>query len=200
MRPNLGHIFCIEIFACISKFMGNNPNAKFKIHHGSTFESHPDFDIALTANPDLGIEYEKELLFVEPIKLAVPLGHHLSNRESVQLNELANESFITLTDGSSITQIFKNTLHSIGIEPDIIAYCGEDPQLLYKCLALGLGIAMIPAVSWGANLVNARMIDISNTNLSRNIYLYSRKGRYLTRTQQMFISYIHEFFDKLANI
>lgn len=182
---------------CLSQFMEKNPQIKFRIHHGNTYNVPSPFTIAITSNHDLGDEYERRLLLREPIQLAVSTNCQMSANDSVDINDLASESFITMHENSSLYRIMQDTLHSAGINPNISVYCA-DPQYTQRCLAMGLGIGFVPGVSWKNSLKNVKLININGIDIKRDLFIYWKRERYVPEGARLFVDYATDFFSKLA--
>ena len=73
------------------------------------------------------------------------------------------------------SSIYENTLsicNRLGFSPHIVLQ-SEDPFYIRKCVELGLGIAIIPELSWhGQFSENIAMKNIGN--FKRKIYVYKK--------------------------
>lgn len=96
--------------------------------------------------PDEAIDLPWDPLLEEDMRLAVPLGHKLGNRDSVALSELVSEQFVSIprSNGRYLIDVIDAACSKHGFSPNIIQ---EAPQIS-TCLGLvaaRIGIAFAPA-------------------------------------------------------
>ena len=104
-----------------------------------------DLDCAFTAlDPDaLGDEFAATLLWEEEFVVALSVGHPLSGREQVTLEELAAEDLIAYRENSALQRRLERTLAERGLEPRNGFICTEMGAV--RALASkGLGVAVLP--------------------------------------------------------
>ena len=152
-------------------------------------KDHPGIEIILLQNQqegdagDLFLEVTMEArhtpkettLASEEIKLAVPLSNPLSECDSISLQSLANESVISLRSGHHLRGLEDHYYRRAGISPHRTVEC-DSPATLRQLIRLGVGIAMVPALSWqSAASPEVRFIPISWPKCKR--YLTARIER-----------------------
>ena len=105
-----------------------------------------DLDLALVSLPLRDPRLSIEPIFAEPLLLAVSHDHPLAEQAQVTAADLAEQTFVMLGDGSTLTT-------------QIERFCGEydfTPRIGYRCaqvatlkslVTLGLGIAILPQIS-----------------------------------------------------
>lgn len=105
-----------------------------------------DLDLALVSLPLRDPRLSIETIFSEPLLLAASRDHPLATQPQVTAADLANQTFVMLGDGSTLTM-------------QIERFCGEydfTPRIGYRCaqvatlkslVGLGFGIAILPQLS-----------------------------------------------------
>ncbi len=101
-------------------------------------------DAGLT-RPPLVDDLATEVVLSEPVAAVLPTGHRLAHAESLQLADLATESWV-LTPRSSWEpwhQKYDEDFAAAGFTPQI-AQCGTSVQSLLALVAAGVGITRLP--------------------------------------------------------
>ncbi len=128
-----------------------------------------DADLILDAIPEQNLGAMDTVLLQESIVLATPAGHVLADRKSISLQELENESMISLRRGQHLREQEELIFQQAGIHPKRSVEC-DSPHTLRQLLSHGLGLSLVPQLSWqsiqGENL---RFIPISWPHCSRCI-------------------------------
>jgi molybdate transport repressor ModE-like protein len=105
-----------------------------------------DVDLAL-CNDDSHLELsdvEGEVLFEEPMLIALPVDHPLANRKRLRLAELAHERWMLGTaDACPDSGRFVRACRTAGFEPDI-AFHNDDYTAVLGFVAAGVGVASVP--------------------------------------------------------
>ncbi|HEY3505560.1 MAG TPA: LysR family transcriptional regulator [Actinocatenispora sp.] len=115
-----------------------------------------------------------EQLLDDPIDLVLPADHPMAGRDSVDLAELAAESWIAWTKGSICYDWLRQTLRSQGVEPRIAHTAEEHPTQL-ALVAAGLGAAVIPRMGRDPVPPGVRVVTVTPT-LARHCYVAWRTG------------------------
>ena len=156
-------------------------------------------------NADLFIYSTKEkvhesnvvTLLEEEILLAVPNDHAFASKQNIRLEEAASESFISLQTGKDLRDITTSYCRMAGFEPEIILE-SDDPATVRGFIGVGLGIAFLPAITWGGGVDNSiKLLSIANIPCNRYINLSFKKGRYQSRATKVVSQHIVEFFKSL---
>ena len=190
---NLNNVLCGEIrLICLSNrrrvadtietFIKKYPGVSFIIRH--TFDADLAFDVLISDT--CPYEYsEKILIFDEDICIAVNKEHPFAQKESLTVSDLENERFISMTKGSSLHRITTSTCAEHGFIPNI-AIQTEDPFYLRKYVEMGLGIAFVPASSWGglfSNNIVLKNID----HIKRKTYVFLPKTTPVKHSVEVFL-------------
>lgn len=150
-------------------------------------------DVTLLTLPleDTSLTYEK--LIQEEIWLALPQNHPLyqqyrSDQTPVPFHLLQNEAFIALKKGQGFRQITINLCKSYGFTPNIV-FESSNIETVQSLVAAGMGIAFVPEMIARTPRSHLAPVYVSlENNPSRTIVVAHRKGRYLSKAAEAFIS------------
>ncbi len=157
-----------------------------KIHQEISFitahspnENSDKFDIIVT-DKQLDLPYSKTKVAEENFLLAYN-KKVFSFTKDITFYDLKDLPFITMGSGSSIYEHTIYICNRLGFSPYIVLQ-SEDPFYIRKCIDLGLGISIIPELSWSGQF--SENITLKNIGENkRSIYIYKKYG-------------INEFADK----
>ena len=163
--PGIPHI---DLPGLLATFHDTHPRVEVTLR-----EEHPipllehlrrdEYDAAIVglSHPDLPDGLRLEMLSVEPLVLVTAPEHRLANRAAVAVSQLRDESFVTLTRGSSLRRHLEDACDAAGF-PARIALETSDVHLLSDLVARGLGITIVPRAiaDAGAARQALRIIDI----------------------------------------
>lgn len=154
-----------------------------------------EIDLAFTAAP-IGRPGIQELPVLKAeIQLAVPHGHRLEGRRTIQLKEAAGEPFIEYKEGHPFRRVNEDYSRKAGIQR-IIACEVEDPESLESLVVAGLGVAFVPACARGESPRIGR-VRIEAPVYCREFTLAWLNDRYVSRAAQTFRSFLVDYFAEL---
>lgn len=104
-------------------------------------------DLAISDAPVWELDMPREELLCEDIVLAVNREDPLSKKAVITPEELAAKPFVCTNKNSSLYSITQKICDGMGFSPRIVIH-SDDPYYIRKCVELGLGVALVPAVSW----------------------------------------------------
>jgi len=154
-------------------------------------------DLCLTALPIEGPGMQSVPVLTDEIVLAVPSAYPLAKRDSIQLDEVAGEPFISLKLGYDLRELTDEFCRQAGFSPHIVCEVDE-PAAIRGLVKAGLGVAFLPAVSWrvGGELGPAPL-HIAAPTCQRTLRLTWRDDRYLSVAAQQFREFVIEYFTRL---
>ena len=139
-----------------------------------------DHDAAIVglSRPDPPDGLSVKHISVEPLVLATAPHHRLADRKSVAVSQLRDETFVTLTRGSSLRTHLEDACDTAGF-PARIALETGDIHLLSDLVARGLGITIVPQTiaKLGATRQPLRIIDIKPPITQRHTMLAWKTDR-----------------------
>lgn len=122
------------------------------------------FNVPLELTGDL----ERVSLLDDGMDLALPMDHPLAGRVSVDIEEVARESWVSWPRGTVCGDWLRHTLRGYGVEPHIEHAVAEYPTQL-AMVAAGFGIALIPRLGRDQVPPDVRLVGVTPT-LIRHVY------------------------------
>jgi LysR family hydrogen peroxide-inducible transcriptional activator len=160
--------------------------------------SRGETDICLLSLPIEHSALIYETLIEEEICLAVPQGHQLAETDrqapnSIHLTMLRNEPFILLKKGQGFRQITIDLCKEAGFEPKIV-FESSNIETVQSLVAAGMGIALVPRmVTRDRGISSAPVyISLAEPRPTRTLVIAYRKGRYLSKAAEAFITTLSE--------
>ena len=98
--------------------------------------------ILISRRPDRQV-VSSELLYEEPIRLAVPPGHPLAKRATIRLSSLKDEPFVMQKHGHSLRETTDSLCTAAGFMPHI-TFEGDEVATLAGLVSAGLGVSLLP--------------------------------------------------------
>ena len=175
----------------IEKFKKLYPKVQISINH-DTDAVYSDYNFIISDGTEHKDRYSRELLLTEKIVLAVEKSHPLAARKSVSVPELSEENFVAMANTSRLSELAAAICRTAGFSPNVVI-SAEDPYYVRKYVEIGLGIALVPSISWrGLFSDNTVLLDVGDHK--REIYLYTFKDKLESRCEQVFAEIIKSTF------
>lgn len=140
----------------MSEFRRRFPQVDLEFAEDEPEDSFPalrrgDFDIAVVFDyPAYPVEFGRdavaEMIFEEPMRVALPPGHPLASADAVDLADLADEDWLCGAKPSSCRLQVIGACRSAGFEPTI-SFQSEDYEVLKALVAEGLGVTILPELA-----------------------------------------------------
>lgn len=131
---------------------------------------------------------QAEILEVSPYRLWLPLGHRLSNRESIQLSDVSEEPLIMLTV-DEIEEATVKLLGAFGGRPHV-AFRTRSVEAVRSLVATGAGVALLPDLvyrPWSLEGDRIESRDISGALPVVQVGMVWRRGSGLSQPARDFI-------------
>ncbi|MFD2612090.1 LysR family transcriptional regulator [Paenibacillus gansuensis] len=166
-------------------------------------------DISLLTLPLLEQSLTYETLIEEEICLAIPEMHPLSAHKSssgILIADLKSEPFIVLKRGQGFRKIAIDLCEEAGFSPNIV-FESSNIETVQSLVAAGMGVAFVPEMMTrpqGSDFMPGyiRLKRPDGTTPSRTLVIASRKGRYLSKAAEAFISTLSDVmleYDRARN-
>ncbi len=153
----------------IEDFRKIHPEVSFITVHNND-EIYDEFDIIVT-DKELNLPFLKTKATEENFLLAYN-KNIFSIDNIISPAELEKLPLITMNSGSSIYERTIKICNRLGFVPHIVLQ-SEDPFYIRKCVELGLGISIVPELSWHGQF--SENIFLKNIgNFKRQIYVYKK--------------------------
>jgi len=155
-----------------------------------------EVDFCLSSPPIQEDDIECQIVFIDPILVAVPKGHRLANRSSVSLIELRDEWFIGVKKGYGARDFVDSLCQSAGFLPKYV-YEGDEPARLSALVEGEIGIAFIPSTARNS-MDRIQYLQVEHHELVREIALSWNKSRYFTQAALEFREVVTTYFRSLS--
>ncbi|MFS0838772.1 LysR family transcriptional regulator [Paenibacillus sp. 1P03SA] len=185
----------------LREFRKKRPSIHFHVQMLTTREMttllhRGEVDFCLSSPPIQGDDIECQIVFTDPILVAVPEGHRLADRSSVSLAELRDEWFVGVKRGYGTRDQVDSLCESAGFAPKYV-YEGDEPARLSALVEAGIGIAFIPGTARNSR-EHIRYLQVEDRELAREIALIWHKSRYISRAAQEFREVVAEYFGEIS--
>ncbi len=184
--------------ALLSRFRQQYPDITFTLiqHFGPS--DPPRFDLCISSLPLQIPRVESLPLLTEELFLAVPADHKLAGKTSIRLEDAAEEHFVTLRAGNDLRERTDSLCRIAGFNPKRI-FESDDPATVRGLIRAGLGIALVPAVSWDGSVgEHVRLIRIEQPVCERTIGISWLEDHYLSKACLIFREFTVAYFRELA--
>ncbi|MFF2876505.1 LysR family transcriptional regulator [Gottfriedia sp. NPDC057991] len=157
-----------------------------------------EIDLCISSLPIEDEDIEWVPLIKEDIFLIIPPGHHLSGRDSIDLIELKNETFISLNEGFGYRDFTDKFCVNAGFIQNV-SFEVDEPYGIVRFVNQGLGVAFMPVLDWTTVTENIpERIRINDDSCQLTIGLGWSKNRYISLAAQDFKKYVIEYFEKIS--
>ncbi|BBH20195.1 LysR family transcriptional regulator [Paenibacillus baekrokdamisoli] len=155
-----------------------------------------EVDYCLSSPPLQGDDIECQIVFIDPILVAVPKGHRLADRSSVSLTELRDEWFVGVKRGYGTRDLVDSICKSAGFAPKYV-YEGDEPARLSSLVEAEIGIAFIPSTARFSR-EHIKYLQVENHELVREIALLWHRSRYISQAALEFREVVVEYFGSIS--
>ena len=175
----------------IEKFCSRYPEVDIMTRYG-VYSNHEEFNLIISSEPAPSPGFSGEKIITEKLCLAVNNNSPLAADEHIDPKQLANESFITMDENSNLHKATREIFADLGFSPRLAIQAG-DPLYVIKCVELGLGVAVVPTVSWRGQFPdNVTLKKLGNC--SRDIYIFKNENKYVSKSTNVFLQMLREEF------
>ncbi|RAP77555.1 LysR family transcriptional regulator [Paenibacillus montanisoli] len=161
---------------------------------------HGEIDMCLTFAEIEGSDIVCMPLRTEEIHLLVPESHPLAGRESVEISELQNESFIGLRTGFWFRQLTDDLcMKAAGFTPRTTIEVDEVDAVLLL-IKKGHGVSLAPDLAWRSRMdLSKNTVSIQDLGGNLTLSLAWSEKHYLSYAAQMFREFVIDYFAKFEN-
>ncbi|MCF7754429.1 LysR family transcriptional regulator [Paenibacillus xylanexedens] len=184
----------------LREFRKNKPDIQFHVQmvsleNMSRLLHRGEVDFCLSSPPIHGDDIECQILYNDPIVVAVPMGHRYADRSSIQLTELKDERFVGVKQGYGVRDMVDSVCQSVGFVPKYV-YEGDEPARLTALVEAEIGLAFIPSTARNPH-ERIRYLQVEEHKLVREIALLSHKNRYISKAALEFRSVVMDYFSAM---
>ncbi|MFA5263709.1 MAG: LysR family transcriptional regulator [Opitutaceae bacterium] len=155
-----------------------------------------ELDLAVVELPMKDPRIHSELLFSEPLLLAIGINHPLASRRVVVVDDIKNEKFIMLGGGSTLTTTVQRFCGDNQFKPIISCRCAQ-LSTAKSLVALGCGISILPKSALSLNdrtSIITKYLD--GKSPTRDIGVIRHMQRYQSRGAEQFLTLLREHTKK----
>lgn len=192
----LGFYYCVansEIPYIFRKFYDDNPDCNifldFDINQGNSVIGdslrHGTYDLLIDTSESIK-DCSSAFVGRQELKLLMANNHPLSDRKSISLNELKDETFIILNPHSNLDMWIREMFAQSNIKPNI-TYC-SNWMTQFGYVAMNYGVAVTPTMPMYQNYISE--INIEHPMIWRNLYLHWPENRQLSKATLFVRDYI----------
>lgn len=151
-----------------------------------------DLDLAVVPLPIKEHRVAVEPLLVEPLLLVVGKNHPIAGRTEISINDLADETFISLGDSSALAAQVRSFFGDQKFQPRIGFRCAQ-VATLKQFVGKGLGISLLPQLARQSDDSDSlTYLRLTGSEPSRELVVIRHLQRYQSRGVQQFLSLLHE--------
>ncbi|WP_315371971.1 LysR family transcriptional regulator [Paenibacillus xylanexedens] len=184
----------------LREFRKNKPDIQFHVQmvsleNMSRLLHRGEVDFCLSSPPIEGDDIECQILYDDPIVVAVPMGHRYADRSSIQLTELKDERFVGVKQGYGVRDMVDSVCQSAGFLPKYV-YEEDEPARLTALVEAEIGLAFIPSTARNPH-ERIKYLQVEEHQLVRKIALLSHKNRYISKAALEFRSVVMDYFSAM---
>ncbi|MFJ8514164.1 LysR family transcriptional regulator [Lysinibacillus xylanilyticus] len=185
--------------ALLGSFLSKYPDARFQqflksVSSMKKMLMEGELDYCISSVPIEGEDIRWEPLITEEIFLIVPPNHRLARRESVRLEEVKDEAFISMNTGYGFRSLTDQFCREAGFVQNI-AFEGDEPTVISDLVRQGLGVAFVSELSWVPKSGEfPHKLRIVEPACQRTIGLAWSEKRYFTPIAKQFRQFVLEYF------
>lgn len=168
----------------LAEFTRAHPAVQVELHQLSAEEMArrlraQDLDLCLASEP-LAVDGLASVELVnEVVWLALPRDHRLAGRESVRVEELADEPFITARKGNWQRRLLDRLFAGVALAPRIVCE-SEEVGVIAELIGVGLGIGLVPAMARRiATQLPVTLVAVDHPACRRSLTLFWGADSYL---------------------
>lgn len=183
----------------IIEYKKNNPEAHFQLL--SNFENNV-FDVEISTNLFYNRKEDtqtNQFVCDEKIFLAVPKVEKYLRKKDIDLSEVKNENFISLSGSKQLREICERFCRHKGFEPNII-FESDSPSAVKNMIAANLGVGFWPEFSWGeVDDEHVILLPISSPFCSRDIIIKYKDIKIDNTYSKSYFDFLTDYMLKRKN-
>jgi LysR family hydrogen peroxide-inducible transcriptional activator len=151
-----------------------------------------DLELAVVPLPVKEHRLSVETLLIEPLMLVVGKKHRIATRSEISIQDLADETFVSLGDSSTLAAQIRVFFGDQKFQPRIGFRCAQ-VATLKQFITSGLGISLLPQL---ARLPDDRdaltYLKLTGSEPTRELVVIRHLQRYQSRGAEQFLSLLRE--------
>ncbi len=152
-----------------------------------------ELDLAVVPLPLKDPRVSIEPLLTEPLLLVVGHNHPFSSRKEIDIADLAEETFVTMGDTSTLAAQIQGFFGDHNFVPKIGYRCAQ-VATLKLLVSMGLGISILPQVAHTHDDEGSLIyLHISGTAPTRELAVIRHLQRYQSRGAEQFLALLRDY-------
>ena len=151
-----------------------------------------ELDLAIVPLPVKDHRISIEPLLTEPLLLVVAKDHPFASRAEINVNDLAEETFITMGDSSTLAGQIREFFGDHNFVPKVGYRCAQ-VATVKLFVRMGLGISILPQVArLPADRDSLTYLRLTGAALTRELVVIRHLQRYQSRGSEQFLAFLRE--------
>jgi LysR family hydrogen peroxide-inducible transcriptional activator len=152
-----------------------------------------DLDLAIVPLPVKDHRLSIEPLMTEPLLLIVAKNHPFASRSEITVNDLAEETFVTMGDSSTLSGQIRSFFGDHNFAPKIGYRCAQ-VATLKAFVAMGAGISILPQVDrLPEDRDSLTYLKLSGSAPTRELVVIRHLQRYQSRGAEQFLGVLRDY-------
>jgi LysR family hydrogen peroxide-inducible transcriptional activator len=205
-HPNLGRRITVGAVQTVMPYLLTPLLARLRDSHPNlTINAQEDFrgnlvrgvvegelDLAIVPTPVKDHRVSIEPLLVEPLLLVVGKNHPITSRTEISIADLANETFVSLGDSSTLAVQVREFFGDQKFQPRIGIRCAQ-VATLKQFVSSGLGISLLPQLArLPDDKDNLTYLRLTGSEPTRELAVIRHLQRYQSRGAEQFLTLLRE--------
>ncbi len=178
------------------KYREKYPDAVFSLLQNKTIDNS---DISISTIPYKKGIHPEDVVLDEEIFIAVPTNSNFAKKNTLNLQELCNASFIFFSGSKPFRAVCDRFCDDAGFVPHV-AFESDSTQIVRTFIEAGLGIGFWPAFSWGKfNSTKATLIPIASPICRRQLIVHIQEKAQTIKSCKTFYEFMVDYLHKLTS-
>lgn len=174
------------------------PETTFKLLQNVNGEiDFKDFDFCISSTLDKVINPFSITLLEEELFIGIRNSHPLASKDSIFLEEISNENFISFQSNKPFRTISHSLCQYAGFKPKIV-FESDVPYIVRQLIVAGLGISFIPEISWNIHEDDSlKLLKVIDPVCKRYINISWHPDNYMGKYAKEFRDFAVKYYSML---
>jgi LysR family transcriptional activator of glutamate synthase operon len=180
----------------IAEYVHNNDGVDFRMMQNVRDEL---YDVSVTTRlfyQKFDDTYHNEYVCTERIYMAVPVKGRFENEDSIRLQDVEGEGFISLQGTSQLRLICDAFCRRTGFAPHVV-FESDNPSAVRNMIGAGMGIGFWPEFTWGAiDSDRVRLLEIKEPLCQRDLIVTCKNNKADSTEVMKFFEFLTQYFER----
>ena len=150
-----------------------------------------ELDVAVVPTPVEDPRLSVERILTEPLLLVVGKDHPIARRTETSLNEIAEETFISMGTSSTLAAQIRVFFGGLNFSPRIGFRCAQ-VRTVKLLVSMGLGISILPQMARQEHDHDLVYLRLTGSEPTREIAIIRHLQRYQSRGTEQFLTLLRQ--------